>query len=79
MVSKPGSKTVETSREIEGGSEITQTSKVVEKKSKSQRSQLRETMGGFETRPAKVELAIANGQEKFEEVEEGMDGLREEI
>ncbi|VFQ79625.1 unnamed protein product [Cuscuta campestris] len=64
---------------MEGGSETTNVTKGGEKKTKTQRSRSRETMDGFETRLARVELAIADGEEKFEEMGQGMDEFREEM
>ncbi|XP_028794242.1 uncharacterized protein LOC114749870 [Neltuma alba] len=64
---------------MEGGSETINLSEGVKKKSKAQRSSSRETMEGFETRLAKVELAIADGEEKFEEMGQSMDEFREEM
>ncbi|VFQ91468.1 unnamed protein product [Cuscuta campestris] len=64
---------------MEGGSETTNVTKGGEKKTKTQRSRSRETMDGFETRLARVELAIADGEEKFEEMGQGMDEFPVEV
>lgn len=61
---------------MESGSKITQ---VGREKTRGQRSRSRDAVVEFETRLAKVELAIADGQEKFEAVEQGLDGLREKM
>ncbi|VFQ66115.1 unnamed protein product [Cuscuta campestris] len=69
---------------MEGGSETTHVTKGGEKKTKTQRSRSRATMDGFETRLARVELAIANGEEKFKEAMEEshkveVSSIREEL